>query len=139
MKYPYLVPKIRKKSKTKKKDVMFADLASLHLVFFRFIAAKIYRSLLGVNVKSMRAMAGHRIRRSNAGLGIGVHTFDLFISSIGAPDLLLDRSPSLRRLKQLTVPEPSNLQCRNHLADSMNHSSHHIFGAGVSSRSSVKA
>ena len=90
------------------KYVMFAD---HFLVFFRFIATKIYRSLLGVNVKSMRVMAGHQIQRSNAGLGIGVHTFDLFISSIGTPDLLLDRLPSLRRLKQLTVPEPSNLQC----------------------------
>ena len=33
--------------------------------------AKTYRFLLLANVKSMRATAGHRIRRSNAGLGIG--------------------------------------------------------------------
>ena len=66
---------VRKKSKTKKPKKRFhvcgPCFSTSPCLLQKIIAAKIYRSLLGANIKSIQMMAGHQISRLNAGLDIG--------------------------------------------------------------------
>ena len=64
-KYPYLVPKAKKKEKKNMKRKKCACSFLLYLLVFSIVVAELYRLILRANVKSVRATARHRIIEFN--------------------------------------------------------------------------
>ena len=111
---------VRKKSKTKKPKKRFhvcgPCFSTSPCLLQKIIAAKIYRSLLGANIKSIQMMAGHQISRLNAGLDIGskkptrlrCHTFPFFLASlvlifISSSSARWDRSQNMSCLQTISL------------------------------------